>query len=73
MGRVKLTKKQKCVLESIKEFIASNGFPPTCIELKNILGYSSANSITEYLVAIERKGYIKRTPNIARSIVILYK
>jgi repressor LexA len=66
-----LTVKQKTVLNAIKEFIDRNSFPPTCQELKNMLGYSSANSITGYLDLIEKKGYIKRTPNIARSIVVL--
>lgn len=66
-----LTIKQKVVFEAIKEFINEVGFPPTCQELKTALGYSSANSITEYLAAIEKKGYIKRTPKISRSIVVL--
>lgn len=66
-----LTIKQKAVLNAIKEFIDENSFPPTCQELKCILGYSSANSITEYLNSIERKGYIKRTRAISRSIVVL--
>lgn len=66
-----LTVKQELVFSAIKEFIDKNNFPPTCNELKNILGYSSANSITEHLLFIEKKGYIKRTPAIARSIVVL--
>lgn len=66
-----LTIKQKLVFEAIKEFIDKNSFPPTCNELKNMLGYSSPNSITGHLDFIEKKGYIKRTPAIARSIVVL--
>lgn len=66
-----LTVKQEVVLNAIKDFIDKNSFPPTCKELKNMLGYSSANSITGYLDLIEKKGYIKRTPSIARSIVVL--
>jgi len=66
-----LTVKQKAVLSAIKEFINKNSFPPTCQELRSILGYSSANSITGYLDLIEKKGYIKRAPKIARSIVVL--
>jgi len=66
-----LTVKQKAVFNAIKEFIDNNSFPPTCNELKNMLGYSSVNSITGYLDLIEKKGYIKRTASIARSIVVL--
>tara|TARA_R110000787_G_scaffold167889_2_gene280867 strand:+ start:10242 stop:10457 length:216 start_codon:yes stop_codon:yes gene_type:complete len=67
----KLTAKQRVVLEAIKEFINEVGFSPTCQELKTALGYSSANSILGYLIALEKKEYIKRTPKTARSIVVL--
>ena len=67
----KLTEKQNKVYEALKKFINDNGYPPTTAELKSSLGYSSENSIVEHLSLIEKKGYIKRTPNIARSIVVL--
>ncbi len=66
-----LTVKQRMVFNAIKEFIDKNSFPPTCNELKNMLGYSSPNSITDHLGFIEKKGYIRRTTKIARSIVVL--
>lgn len=66
-----LTEKQRNVLEAIKLFILDNGFPPTHQELKSVMGYKSANAIVDYLIAIEKKGYIKRTPKISRSIVVL--
>lgn len=66
-----LTKKQKKVLDTIKSFISEEGFPPTCQELRTILGFASANSITGYLDAIEKKGFIKRKPRLSRSIVVL--
>tara|TARA_R110000823_G_scaffold173220_1_gene305560 strand:+ start:182 stop:397 length:216 start_codon:yes stop_codon:yes gene_type:complete len=66
-----ITIKQDIVLEAVKYFIKENGFSPTITELKGILDYSSANSVVNFLTALERKGYIKRTPNKARSIVIL--
>lgn len=70
---MKLTDKQKKVLEAVDAFIKENNYPPTHTELKNILGYSSASAIVDFLIALEKKGYIKRTPNIARSIVVLEK
>ena len=66
-----LTKKQKNVLDAVKAYIAKEGFPPTCQELQTILGFASANSITGYLDAIEKKGFIKRKPRLSRSIVVL--
>jgi repressor LexA len=70
---IELTEKQRCALEAIKSFISVNSFPPTSSELTLILGYSSNNSVVGLLSAIERKGYIKRTSRIARSIVVLEK
>ena len=66
-----LTLKQQIVLDYIKRHIRDLEFPPTCQEIKNALGYSSANSITGYLKALEDKGHIRRTPKISRSIVVL--
>ena len=68
---IELTTKQRCALEAIKIFISLNGFPPTSNELTAILDYSSNNSVVGLLSVIERKGYIKRTPKISRSIVVL--
>ena len=66
-----LTRNQAIVLDNIKEFIVDHGYSPTCSELQKIMGFASGNSITGYLIAIESKGHIKRTPKIARSIVVL--
>ena len=67
----KLTTKQNNVLKYINKFIKDFKIPPTCQEIRAGLGYASANSITGYLNALEKKGYIKRTPKTARSIVVL--
>ena len=66
-----ITIKQDIALEAIKFFIAEKGLSPTIKELQGILGYKSATSIEGFLVALEKKGYIKRTSNIARSIAVL--
>ena len=66
-----LTKKQTAVLNEVEKFILTNGFAPTCTELAEIMGYPSPNSITLHLSAIEKKGFIKRKPKTARSIIVL--
>jgi repressor LexA len=68
-----LTEKQAIVFKEIKGFIKLNGYSPTCKELADLIGYPAVNSIYEHLAFIEKKGYIKRTPKIARSIVVLEK
>lgn len=67
----KLTDKQKSILDFIRGFIEDNGYAPVAKEINLHFGYSSLNASTQHLNAIERKGYIKRTPNISRSIVVL--
>lgn len=67
----KLTDKQKSILDFIKSFIEDNGYAPVSKEINSHFGYSSINASTQHLNAIEKKGYIKRTPNVARSIVVL--
>lgn len=39
----------------------TNGFPPTIIEICREFDFSSTNAATQFLLALERKGYIKRT------------
>lgn len=68
----KLTDKQAAILNYIKEYISSYGYPPIAKDIQSNFGYASQNSALEHLQAIEKKGYIKRTPKIARSIVVLH-
>lgn len=67
----KLTDKQTAILDYIKGFIADNGYSPIAKEIQSRFGYASQNAAIEHINAIEKKGYIKRTPKIARSIVVL--
>lgn len=66
-----LTMKQSVILNFIIKFISDNGYSPTSEDIKNHFQFNSANAAFEHLKWIEKKGYIKRTPNIARSIVVL--
>lgn len=66
-----LTEKQDAIFIYIKGFIEANGYSPVAKEIQNQFGYASENAACEHLNAIERKGFIKRTPKIARSIVVL--
>ena len=66
-----LTRNQALVLKQIEWFISEHSYSPTHSELQKAMGFKSVNSIVEYLEAIERKGHIKRTPKISRSIVVL--
>lgn len=55
-----LTEKQQNVLDTITEFISKYGKSPTIEELKELLGQKSKRGVTQYLEALEKKGFITR-------------
>jgi repressor LexA len=63
-----LTGKQKRVLENISLYIEAKGEPPTLDELRKNLGFKSLRTVTQYLEALERKGYLLRRKFARRNI-----
>ncbi|MDP2704716.1 MAG: transcriptional repressor LexA [bacterium] len=63
-----LTKKQKQVLSAIESCISKTGQSPTIHELKKTLKVSSTRTVTQYLEALEKKGFIARSKNKTRGI-----
>jgi len=68
--KTNITEKQKKVLELIYESIISSGFPPTLADLKELLKLSSNQAVLNYLVSLEKQGFIKREEGQARGIKI---
>ena len=69
---MKITNRQKIVIEKIYTFISDNSYPPTVRDLAQILGFSSPRAVTDHLKSLERKGYIERN-SLARSIKLTKK
>lgn len=67
----KLTDKQKLILDTIKKFIAKNGFPPTVREIGKELNLSSPATTHFHLSKLEAKGYIKKNKSKNRTIELL--
>ncbi len=67
---MKLTEKQRAVLEFIKFHISSKGYPPTIREICDEFGFSSPLSAKQHVDALHRKGYIKKSPSKQRSIEV---
>ena len=63
----KLTHRQQTVLETIRQWIREQGYPPTIRELGSSLGIKSLRGVTTHLDAIAKKGFLKRDSR-ARSI-----
>lgn len=56
-----LTQKQQNVLRFLQDYTEEHGFPPTMKEIGDKFNFRSTNAVTQYLVALERKGHIRRT------------
>ncbi|PWK81679.1 LexA DNA binding domain-containing protein [Lentzea atacamensis] len=59
------------VLEYIKSYLDERGFPPGVRDIATGLELSSTATVTYHLKHLEADGLIKRTPGVARSIVVL--
>lgn len=68
-----LTKKQNEILDYVKKFIVSHGYPPTTREIGSALGISSPATIHVHLAKLEQKGYIKKENSKNRAIELLVK
>lgn len=68
---IKLTKRQSDVLETIREFIAETGFPPTRAEIATRLGFKSPNAAEEHLKALCKKGAIEMLSGASRGIRLI--
>jgi repressor LexA len=67
---IDLTEKQARVLARITQWIRAQGYPPTFQELAQELHLTEKNA-RDYVLILERKGYLRRQPNVARGITLL--
>jgi repressor LexA len=70
---MKLTEKQKEFLGYISQYMEDWGRSPSFEEICSHFGFSSYNTVTTYLKALERKGYVRlpRKKNQKRAIEVL--
>jgi repressor LexA len=66
-----LTKRQKEILNYLKDFLESKQYSPTLEEIAAHFGMASLNGVYKHLKVLEERGFIKRLSNRARSIKIL--
>lgn len=67
----KLTTRQKEVLDYIKSYVANHGYPPAVREIGKALGLNSPATIQSHILALENKGYIKKTNSKYRSLEVV--
>ena len=66
-----LTDQQQRVLEFLEDFSRRQGFPPTLREIGQGLSLANVNAVRGHVQALERKGYITREADKARSIRVV--
>src|ERR1700688_4855466 len=66
-----LSPRQQQILRLIGQFMTRHGLPPTRADLARALRLRNRQGIDQHLRAIERKGYLKLEPGIARGIRLL--
>jgi len=64
----KLTSKQESLYQFIKDYIAKHRHSPYLREIQLACNIKSNKSVIDRLIALERKGYIKRKINQHRGI-----
>jgi repressor LexA len=65
-----LTTKQRRILEVIREAVNDRGYPPSIREICEKVGLTSTSSVHSQLLALEKKGYIRRDPTKPRAIEV---
>lgn len=65
-----LLKRQKIMLEIIKETIDEQGHAPTCQEIADQMGIAKSN-VSRMLKQLESRGFIKRRPRGWRAIELI--
>ena len=65
---MKLTKRQKEILDFVRQFIDRNGYSPSMEEIAEHFEIASLNAVFKHLAALELRGFLRRDANRARSI-----
>ena len=71
MGSRPVTDRQQAILDFIIDTIRTRGFPPTLREIGRAFEIRSTKGVNDHLVALERKGKIRRSDNLSRGIEVV--
>jgi repressor LexA len=65
---MKLTRRQKEILDFISDFISREGYSPSMEEIAAHFNFASLNAVFKHLEALKLRGYLSRDANRPRSI-----
>jgi repressor LexA len=72
MTDVKLTPRQREVLEVIEQYQRERGFPPSVREIGKAVGLTSPSTVHAHLSALQKLGFLKRDPTKPRAIEVRF-
>ncbi|MBI3798346.1 MAG: transcriptional repressor LexA [Deltaproteobacteria bacterium] len=72
MSTTPLTARQQRLLQVIEDSLTKRGYVPTLQEMAHAMGIASLHGVKRHLLALERKGYIRRFPGRRRAIEITH-
>jgi repressor LexA len=65
-----LTKRQRAILEYIRDIHEERGYPPSVREIGEAVGLQSPSSVHAQLATLADRGYLRKDPDRPRAIVI---
>ena len=66
-----MTPRLKQCLDIIKQSWDEYGYAPSFEEIRKGLGAKSKSSVASLVAKLEARGYVERTPNLARSLRVI--
>ncbi|MDO4899555.1 transcriptional repressor LexA [Actinomyces sp.] len=66
-----LDPRARAVYESVREAVATNGYPPSMREIGAQVGLTSPSSVKHQLDKLERLGLVRRDPNRPRALEVV--
>jgi repressor LexA len=71
MSTIPLTERQERLLRIIETSVTKRGYVPTLQEMASAMDIASLQGVKDHLSALERKGYLRRTPGRRRALEVL--
>lgn len=68
MNALGLTPRQRDVLAYLNDYTNARGYSPSYPEIGAAIGLKSKSGVHRLVVALEKRGHIRRNPNFPRSI-----
>jgi len=69
--RTPLTARQQEILDFIKEFVETSGYPPSVRDIVDAYGWCGTTAAIGHLNALVKKGYLERDEKVARGMRII--